>query len=168
MFFFSFTGLYRPTLTLVEYCHSTEESLQLYNAVLRSKYTQQELEITKSQYRTRILAHTRHHNRHLWLRCITISRCDRWHTRTYLFIYPPIYLPTYLLLMHTRSRALAFHICDPTRTNTVKARRCQHVCQRNKRNPSTCEIGRDTPGIETRRRLRRTFYRHNSRTSRLL
>lgn len=88
--------------------------------------------------------------------------------RSVAYAYLPIYLSTYLLLMHTRSRALAFHICDPTRTNTVKARRCQHVCQRNKRNPSTCEIGRaTTPGIETRR-LRRTFYGYNSRTSSLL
>lgn len=45
----------------------------------------------------------------------------------------------------TRSHAFAFHARDPIRTTTVKACRCQHVCQRNERNPSTCEIGRATP-----------------------
>lgn len=45
----------------------------------------------------------------------------------------------------TRSHPFAFHARDPIRTTTVKAHRCQHVCQRNERNPSTCEIGRATP-----------------------
>lgn len=41
-----------------------------------------------------------------------------------------------------RAHLLAFHARDPIRTTTGKARRCQHVCQHNERNPSTCEIGR--------------------------